>query len=151
MKIIKKLIIIAALLSAPFTQAVKSLARTEFETAAKRTFFATTAITVIAACAQGNFYPIKTLIPAAIVGIGMGTLGYLDDRALKKDLHCGANKRNSLILQALIIAAGLTPIILSDSEFGTMLRKTLKPTGEYILKAGTAVVDTIALGLTLNR
>ncbi len=153
MKIIKKLTLAALILSTPFTQAIKAkLARTEFEMAVGRTILASLAINTLAMCTKDNFLPMKAFVPAVvIIGVGMGTLGYLDDRALKNNPLCGANKRNSRILQALVFAAGLTPIILSDSQSGKIMRDTLRPAGEYILKAGTAVVDTILLSATLTR
>jgi hypothetical protein len=94
----------------------------------------------------------KAFVPAAIImGTGMGTLGYLDDQALKKNPSCGANKRNSYILNALVIAAGLTPIVLSDSQSGEMLRKVAKPAGEFLFNTGTAFLNAVVLSLSTGR
>ncbi len=143
MKIIKKLILITALLSSPLTQSIEPKhGQNEFEKAAGRTILASLLINTVAACANDNLIPIKAFVPAAIImGIGMGTLGYLDSKALKKNPTCGANKRNSRILQSIVIAAGLTPIILSDSQSGKMLRETLAPVGELLLDAGSTLLD----------
>ena len=153
MNTIKNLSLIMALLSTQFTQAIKpKLARTEFEMAAGRTILASLAINTLAMCTKDNFLPMKAFVPAAvIIGVGMGTLGHLDDRALKKNPFCRANKRNSRILQALVVAAGLAPIVLSDSQSGKFMRDALRPAGGYLLQAGTAVVDAVILSLTLGR
>lgn len=153
MNTLKKLTLVIALLSTTSAQTIgPKLARTEFQMAVGRTILASLAINTLAMCTKDNFLPMKAFVPAAvIIGVGMGTLGYLDDRALKKNPFCRANKRNSRILQALVVAAGLTPLVLSDSQSGKIMRDTLRPAGEYLLQTGTAVVDAVILSLTSGR
>ena len=149
MEIIKKLTLVATLLSTPFTQALgPKHAKAEFEVAVGRTILASLAINTLAMCTKDNFLPMKAFVPAAVImGVGMGTLGYLDDRDLKKNPFCGANKRNSRILQALVVAAGLTSIVLSDSQSGKILQETLKPAGEFLLKTGADFVNAVISSL----
>jgi UDP-N-acetylmuramyl pentapeptide phosphotransferase/UDP-N-acetylglucosamine-1-phosphate transferase len=153
MEIIKKMTLIVTLLSTPFIQTIgRKHAKAEFEVAVGRTILASLAINTLAMCTKDNFLPMKAFVPAAVImGVGMGTLGYLDDRDLKKNPLCGANKRNSRILQSLVIAAGLTPIVLSDSQSGKMLRDALTPAGEYLLQAGTSLVDAVISSLIRGR
>ena len=158
METIKKLTLIAMLVSttpllsgcgAGFTiggSRHQTNAREGFETAVGRTILASLAINTIAACTKDNFLPMKAFVPAAIImGAGMGALGYLDDRNLKKNPLCKANKRNSRILQALVVAAGLTPIVLCDSQSGKIAREALKPVGEFLLSTGSAFLDAAAV------
>ncbi len=155
MNTIKKLTLVIALLSTTCTHTIgpkQELGLKEFQSAVGNTVLASLLINTIAACTKDGFIPMKAFVPAAVImGVGMGTLGYLDGRALKKDPKCGTNKRNSRILQAVVVAAGLTPIVLSDSQSGKMAREALKPAGEYLLKAGTAVLDAILLGISSGR
>ncbi len=153
MNTLKKMTLVIALLSTPFTQTIgPKHGFNEFEKAAGRTILASLLINTLAMCTKDNFLPMKAFVPAAVImGAGMGALGYLDDRALKKNPRCGSNKRNSRFLQALVITAGLTPIVLSKSESGKMLRETLKPAGEYLLQAGTALIDSALTILTTGR
>ncbi len=153
MEIIKKLTLTILVFSLTSTQTIgPKHGQNEFEKAAGRTILASLAINTIAMCCKDNFLPMKAFVPAAIImGTGMGTLGYLDDQALKKNPSCGANKRNSYILNALVIAAGLTPIVLSDSQSGEMLRKVAKPAGEFLFNTGTAFLNAVVLSLSTGR
>jgi hypothetical protein len=153
MEIIKKLSLTALILSPTCAQPLgPKHAKTEFEIASGRVIFTSLAINTLAMCTKDNFLPMKAFVPAAIImGAGMAGLSYLDDRALKKNPFCKANKRNSRILQAVVIAAGLTPIVLCNSQSGKMLRDTLKPAGEFLIKTGTAVLDAALLALTLGK
>jgi hypothetical protein len=153
METIKKLALALALVATPCAQTIgPKHGLNEFEKAAGRTILASLLINAAAACTKDNFLPMKAFVPAAaIMGAGMGALGYLDDRALKKNPFCKSNKRNSRILQGVVVAAGLTPIVLSNSQSGKMLRDVLKPAGEYAIKAGTAFLDAVLLGLTSGR
>ena len=160
MEIIKKLTLIALLpgcgagfgdhlfrLRSPQINATEG-----FQTAVGKTIFASLLINTIAMCTKDNFLPMKAFVPAAvIIGIGMGTLEHLDGKDLKKNPRCGANKRNSRMLQALVVAAGLTPIILSDSQSGKMLCDTLKPAGEFLIDAGAKLLDSAISVLSRGR
>lgn len=148
----KKLLIITLCLTIPAAQAMyyatteSQTADQEFGSKAIKTVLAGFCINGIAALTRDNYIPATALFPAAaIIGAGSTLLWKLDKRDLAKNPHCGAARRKSPVLKSLVVAAGLLPIIFSESQAGEHLRALLSPVYEAAWQLGESAVST-ALG-----
>lgn len=80
---------------------------------------------------KNNYVSAKAFFSAAgIIGIGKTLLWKLDTRALKKDPQHEQAYYRSWGLNSLVVAAGLTPILFSDSQAGKHARAILSPVYE---------------------
>lgn len=140
MKTIKKLTLIAALLSTAVAQTGEQNPETPLKTArneATKTILACVGINAMAR--QDNFIPMKAFLPAAaIIGIGMGTFKYFNDRALKKHPQRKISTGTTMLLKSLVVAAGIAPIIYSDCaavhKAQVALMPIFIPTADYLGK-----------------
>ncbi len=123
------------------------------ETTAQK--FCGTALKTIAAClcingvasfaTKETYIPATALFPtAACIGAGKALLWHLDKRTLKQDPERKKTIYGSLFLRGLAITAGLTPILLSESQAGEHLRAIISPVYEAAWYVGeTALLNTL--------
>lgn len=93
--------------------------------------------------------PIDTIALASlIVGSGIGYLHYLDKKDLKENRVRKNPRTQSKPLKALVISAGLTPLLFSKSSVGAAMRTVLASTGEALLQAGDYITGCMITGLS---
>jgi|GEM_PF-3241176 len=123
----------------------------EFYRSATKAFIAGCAINGIAAFSKDGYLPTSALLAGtAIIATGRATLRYLDNRDLQKDPSCGANRIHSPFLNTLVIAAGMTPLLFSESAAGDLARRLASPAYEAVLGAGNYVAGCVLTGLTMT-
>lgn len=125
------------------------------ETTAQK--FCGTTLKTIAAClcinglasftTKETYIPATALLPtAACIGAGKALLWHLDKHTLKQNPEYKQTIYGSLFLRGLAITAGLTPILLSESQAGEHLRAIFSPVFETAWQAGE-----MALSSALHR